>query len=111
MSSKLDRLIDRYTFNATNALGTTEAVKFSTNAGLILYFPAGWTSCTVTVYALAPNGTYYALNNSAGTAITFTAAASKAYAMSDTVFAADQLKFVTDQASNNTIDIYATGKG
>lgn len=112
MSSKLDREVDRFNnLLITNNLSTTAEVDISDRAGLILYFEATWTTCTLTVYAKSPaDGVYYALVDTSGTAVTVTATQSRAVAIDDAIYAADVLKFVSDNAANNAIAVGGTGK-
>lgn len=112
MSSKLDRQVDRFAaVNLTNSLSTTYEFKFEDHSALVLHFPSGWTSATVVVYSMDPtDNTYYALYDQDGNAVSFTAAASTAVTLPDSIFPCDRIKCVTDQAGNNAIDVGGIAK-
>lgn len=94
----------------TNNLSTTEAIDFTRDASGILLIPAGYASNTLTVYVSdALEGTYLALTQSDGTAVTITVTASKAVEIPVYAFAGHYLKFV--QSSNDAAPIKIITKG
>lgn len=112
MASKMDRQVARFNdLLLTNSLSTTRAINMQNYACLALFFPVGWTSATVTVYSLNPaTGTYFALYNSSGVAITFTATASTCQLIDDSIFPTDFIKLVTNQVGNNALVVGGIAK-
>ena len=112
MTSKFKRVESRYELTITNSLATTEAINFEDEAILVIYTPAAWTNCTVTVYALSPvSGVgYLPLVDSGGNAVSFTAEASKSIVVSEATFACTWLKLVSSDAANNALTVGATSK-
>lgn len=111
MASKMDRQVDRFTVNITDSLSTTAPFVMEDHALLTLYFPAGWTNDTLTVYAKSPaDGNFYALKTSDNTAVTMTANTSCAAEVPDNIFACDVVKFVCTVAGNNAVTVGGVAK-
>lgn len=115
MSSKVKRIGSSYNdILITNDIATTHEIDFRDEASMVLYFPATWTACGVTVYAKNPvNSTYFALLDQNGDAVALTgtqAAASKAAVLPDAIFPCRYLKFVSDNAANNALVVGAESK-
>ena len=112
MSSKLDRQIAKFAgVKLTNSAASTHIFKIEDHSAMVLHFPSGWTSCTVTVQSKDPtDGAYYALYDQDGNAVTFTAAASTAVTLPDSIFPCDMIKCVTDNAANNSLDVGGVAK-
>lgn len=88
----------------TNVLATTEAFDFRECASGQLLIPAGYAANTLTVYVSdVEAGTYLALTQSDGTAVTVTVTASKAIELPVHCFGAHWLKFV--QSSDDAAPI------
>jgi hypothetical protein len=111
MASKIRRISSQYTFSITNSSATSKQISFNDEAVFVLYTPSGWTSCTLTVYAKNHvTGTWLPLVYN-GSAVAFTAAATTAYAIHESIFGCHDIMFISDNALNNALVCGGTSKG
>ena len=115
MGSKLVRTGDAASVVMTNDINTTGTIEFEDDSGILFFLPAGWTTCTVTFYGKSPeNDAWYPIQSWNGTDLsnlTMDAEASKAIGLPSEAFPAHQLRVVTDNSSNNAIEVGYTTKG
>jgi hypothetical protein len=85
----------------TTSAATTPETDFLGVAGGTVYIPTGSTITTLTYHAAPqPGGTFLALQDSSGAAVTQTVAAEKAYDMPAAVFGVGALKIVANAAGS-----------
>lgn len=84
----------------TTALGTTPNFDFRKWAGGNIMIPAGSSITSLTFYSSLDDGNYVPLNDSTGSAVALTVAASGSYPIPDAVFGCSDIKIVSDAAGS-----------
>lgn len=109
----LSRTFDVVSVTLTNALASTEAIPFGRFAGGSFEIPAGYNSTSLTVYGASSSGTdpYLPLYDESGNAITITIAASRVVNLPTQVYGCAHLKFVTNNALDNSTAVNLIRKG
>lgn len=105
MPSLVARQVYSDTYSLNTAVGTTPEIDFTImNTGAFIHIPNGSSITSLTYHVCDQSGgTYLPAQDSGGSAITQTVAATKAYAMPSAVLASPYIKIVVNAAGSVVI--------
>lgn len=101
---QIDRRTTKHTLSLTTSLGTTEACPMTSLASGMVFIPTGSSITSLTFHAAhTAGGTYHAVYDSAGTAVTKTVAATRCYPLPVSIYGCHSFKIVSDAAGDVTV--------